>query len=120
MKDEVVVKLGGITILGLVGFGILSFGLVPLMISMITKSRWVKVLDREGITLRNGRRLKWADLSHVERAVVEGGMLTVRPIQLYFGADRKQVAQIVPRAYRNRREILEFLGEVVPPRYDLR
>lgn len=96
-------------ILWLVGFFTLGIG--PLAMWLSTRS-WPKELDGEGMTLRNGRRVRWDELTDIRRVTVVNNMgrrITGR-LDLIFG---KTKVQIVPQSLEEGPAIMSYLSGVV-------
>ena len=87
-------------------------GVMPLYFLWLTRS-WVRELDDEGLTLRNGKRQLWKDLISVHAVTVRhttGIRLTGR-VELVFYEGKNVV--IVPFSTGNSEEVLEFLSAKV-------
>ena len=93
--------------LRLVVVGLLSGGLLALVMYLKSR-RFPRTLDSEGVTLRNGRRLAWADLEMVKpvyvRSIGSPGILS--HLVLRFGADD---AGVYPRLLENGGEVLALI-----------
>jgi hypothetical protein len=79
------------------------------MFLWITRS-WVKTLDDEGLTLRNGQRYLWKDLAYVDAVVVRhtSGIRLGGRIDLDFHG-RKKAIRIVKFSTGNSEEVFDFL-----------
>jgi len=90
--------------------GFFSCGLLTLLMYLKSR-RFPRTLDPQGITLRNGGRLAWADLTTVKpvyvRSIGSPGILS--HVVLRFGADE---AGIYPRLLDNGAEVLAFIREI--------
>ena len=113
MADRVVVRVGMGTKISIVVGGIFTFGMWPLIVWLTQRGHSPKVLDREGLTLRNGKRLLWRDLTGIVRTTISGGFIVVKPLDLMFG---KRVVRIIPRTIANRDEVFAFLSQVLGQR----
>jgi len=77
----------------------------------LTSWSWPRILDDEGMTLRSGKRLRWQDLSGMDRVTVvnpQGQRITGR-LDLRFG---KHKARIVPQSLREGAEVMAFIRKV--------
>jgi hypothetical protein len=50
-----------------VTFGLFSAGLIPLVLHF-SRRQWPRVVDGEGLTLRDGTRIPWRACTHVAKA----------------------------------------------------
>ena len=89
-----------------------TLGVMALYLLWLTRS-WVKLIDDEGLILRNGKRFPWKDLSRVYAVTVRhttGIRLTGRVELLFAGGDK---VRIVPFSTGNSEEVLAFLSTKV-------
>lgn len=49
-----------------VGLGLLTFGIVPLVM-VLSRRNWPKVVDDDGLTLGDGTRIPWTACTHVAK-----------------------------------------------------
>ena len=91
--------------------GILTLGISALWMWLTARS-WPRVLDGEGIVLRNGRRVRWEDLTEVRRvtAVDDLGRRVTGRLDLIFGKTR---VPIVPHSLAEGEEVLAFLSRIL-------
>lgn len=92
--------------------GVLSLGLVPLMM-WVSAMNWPRLLDDEGITLRSGKRLSWDMLTDIRRVTVvdaETGARVTGRLELVFG---RITAKVVPHSLQEGQEVLSFLTRVL-------
>lgn len=88
-----------------------SFGLLTLILWLVTW-RWPRILDSEGVTLRNGNRLLWKDLTRVQPVTVVnryGSRVTGR-IDLHFG---KNKVPLVGQSLKEGALVFAFVGRVL-------
>ncbi len=49
-----------------VGLGVVTLGIVPLVM-LLSRRAWPRVVDDEGLTLRDGTRIPWTACTHVAK-----------------------------------------------------
>jgi hypothetical protein len=110
LADGFDVHLGYPFLTFLVFIGILTFGMFALLFWLQTR-RWPKRLDPEGMTLRNGDRLSWKDVTEVTcGARTLGGI----PVNTWWEVRAEKVrAGIVPNSLAEGRAVLEFLSQAL-------
>lgn len=91
--------------------GIFTLGVGALALWLQTR-RWPRTLDAEGITLRNGQRLLWKDLTDLRRVTVTnrlGDPVTSR-LDLFFGDKR---VSVVPHSLAEGGAVVDFIHRVL-------
>jgi len=100
-------------ILILVVLGVMSCGLTPLLIWFVSIKDYPKSFDAEGVTLRNGRRLPWKDLTETRRLILRsrgGGRQVVTGVGLVFGKTHVKVA---PRVLVEGPRVFPYLSRIL-------
>jgi hypothetical protein len=97
--ERVDVRLSGWWWVAIVVGGALTLGALWLAGPFIIR-RWPRVLDDEGVTLRNGRRYAWSHLTDAQRTPRHGQYI------LYF---RGEVVTVIPRSLAPRAELEKFV-----------
>jgi|SRR5436190_12762913 hypothetical protein len=101
---------GGFIVL-MVALGLMSCGLTPLVIWLVSIKDYPKSLDPEGVTLRNGQRLPWKDLTERRRLIFRrGGRQVVTGVGLVFG---KTQVKIAPRVLAEGSRVLPYLSRIL-------
>ncbi len=91
--------------------GICTLGVGALLMWLSTRT-WPGVIDQEGITLRNGKRVEWKQLSDVQRVTVVdslGRRVTGR-LELVFG---KTKVKIVPQSLAEGQAALDYVSQIL-------
>jgi len=91
--------------------GIFTLGIGALGMWLSARS-WPKVLDQQGMTLRNGKRVEWNQLSDVKRVTVvnELGRRVTGRLELTFG---KTKTKIVPQSLAEGQAALDYISQIV-------
>lgn len=87
-----------------------TFG-IGTVILWVTTWSWPKFVDVEGLTLRNGKRYSWKDVTLLQPVTVVnryGGRMAGR-LDIHFG---KKVARIVPQSLKEGGELMDYLSKV--------
>ena len=86
--------------------GIFTLGVGAIGMWWQTRS-WPQTMDNDGIALRNGARVRWADCTGIERvtAVTETGSRISGRVDLKFGATR---VRLVPQSVLQGPQMLQF------------
>ena len=109
--DRLELHLGGGFIALMIALGLMSFGFVPLVIWLAAVKDYPKALDAEGVTLRNGRKLPWSQLTGTRRLIVRrGSQRAVTGVGLVFG---KKTVKIAPRVLREGARVLPYLSRIL-------
>jgi hypothetical protein len=88
--------------------GICSFGLMPLFLWLGARS-WPRLIDQDGMTLRNGKRLSWKDVTEFRRVNLRiHGISAGGRIEVLFG---KKKVPIPLNSFSEGREVLAFLSQ---------
>jgi len=94
----------------LVLIGILTFGIFGLVFWLQTR-RWPRRLDPEGMTLRNGVRLSWNEITEVTGRVRTLGRV---PVNTWWEVRAGMVrTDIVPNSLAEGKAVLEFLSRAL-------
>lgn len=102
--DRVEVKLSFGYILLLAFFGLLTFGILPLVM-VFELRKWPRVFDRKGLETRGGLRIPWSELSSV--SWLQAGF--AKQLSINFGATE---VKLLPVWVRDKQKVIAFLGEV--------
>ena len=95
----------------LVVLGVMSCGLTPLIIWLVSIKDYPRMLDAEGVTLRNGNRVSWRELTQRKKVVVQRGSLRyVSGIVLHFG---KTTVKIAPRVLADGNRVLPYISRIL-------
>jgi hypothetical protein len=97
----------------LVVIGIITFGTFAVVFWMATR-RWPSRIDPEGMTLRNGHRLAWQDVTEVTMLVKRIGGAAVNKSWRIRGGG--VTAEVVPRSLAEGPSVREFLQAVLEAR----
>jgi hypothetical protein len=91
--------------------GILTLGLGFLLMLFVVARPWPKVADREGLTLRNGKRFLWSQLTNVQAVTVTGigGVRMAGRADLLFGTT---TVHVVPVSIAPAQELFALIEEV--------
>lgn len=99
-------KLTGSWNLRLFFVGLFTFGLGALILHLVSR-RYVKTLDQDAVTLRNGRRFEWRDLQKVHAQYWRRyGKSWLNHVDLKFPGG---TAGVFFRMYANGGEVLDFV-----------
>src|SRR5258706_15969830 len=112
MRDRIDVSFSGAYVGMMVVLGVLTLGLGVLLMFFQTRG-WPRVLDREGLTLRNGRRYTWDQCTNTEGVRVNLGGTGARiagRLDLYFGTE---VVHVVPVSIDPSAQIIAFIGQAI-------
>ena len=108
--DRIEVHLSGAykSLMWLLAFTSLGVGTLALWLSARS---WPKVVDGEGITVRNGKRVRWSDLSDSRLVTVvdDRGRRVTGRLELIFG---KTKVKVVPHSLAEGQEVMDFLRRV--------
>lgn len=77
---------------------------------LLNTRRWPRIIDQEGITRRDGRRVLWKDLTKVER--ITGRVHGVRvsgALRLHFRED--QIVEIAPNSITPSQRVTRFIAQ---------
>ncbi|MBI5723113.1 MAG: hypothetical protein HZA50_04080 [Planctomycetes bacterium] len=91
--------------------GLMTLGIGALGMWLSTK-RWPRLLDQEGATLRNGKRLLWKDVTEIIPVTVvdpRGRRITGR-LDIKFGKDK---LKIVPQSLAEGQAVMDFIAAVL-------
>lgn len=91
---------------GLMTLGIGAFGM------WLCTKRWPRLLDQEGATLRNGKRLLWKDVTEIIPVTVvnpRGQRVTGR-LDIKFG---KEIMKVVPQSLAEGQTAMGFIAAVL-------
>jgi hypothetical protein len=93
-------------LIGLFTCGVGALGL------WLTARSWPRIMDDEGITLRNGKRVLWRDCTRVVQvsAVAEGGGRISGRAELEFGAVK---VPLVPQSVAQGQAMLDYASRRV-------
>lgn len=93
------------SLMRLLAFTSLGVGTLALWLSARS---WPRVVDGEGITVRNGRRVLWSDLTDLQVVTVadERGRRVTGRVDLLFG---KTKVKIVPHSLAEGQEVMDFI-----------
>lgn len=106
---ELRLKAGFIVLL--VVLGVMSCGLTPLIIWLVSIKDYPRLLDAAGVTLRNGKQVSWRELTRRQKVVVQRGSLRyVSGIVLNFG---KTTVKIAPRVLVEGNRVLPYISQVL-------
>jgi hypothetical protein len=91
--------------------GLVTLGLGLLLMVFVVARPWPKVADREGLTLRNGKRFLWSQLTNVQAVTVTGvgGVRMAGRADLIFGT---QTVHVVPVSIGPAQELFALIEEV--------
>ena len=92
--------------------GLFTLGLGALLM-LLQQRHWAKIFDDIGVTRRDGRQFRWADLKnikfvHVRRAATVG-QGPLNHIELIFNDGK---ALIFPLMLENRNEVMSLIGSL--------
>ena len=92
--------------------GLMTCGIAAVIMWFIASRNFPKLIDREGITLRNGGRVHWPELTRKEKitVVAKSGSRMAGGLDLYFG---KQKVKIAPQSFAEGYEVLTFLKSIL-------
>jgi len=91
--------------------GLFSFGVAA--IGMWFSSRcWPSVVDEEGITMRNKKKVYWKDITSIQpvRVVSSSGTRMTGRLDLIFG---KTTVKIVPHSIKEGQEVMNFISHIL-------
>jgi hypothetical protein len=90
--------------------GVLTLGIGFLLMFLVVPRKWPRVADQEGLTLRNGKRFLWSQLTNHQAVTVvgPGGIRTAGRLDLIFGT---YVVHVVPVSITPAQELIAFIGE---------
>jgi hypothetical protein len=109
--DRLDLHLKGSFIVILVLLGLLSCGITPLVMWLVTVKNYPKGLDVEGVTLRNGERVPWTALTAKKKMILRRvGRQSVIGVVLTFG---KTKVNLAPRVLAEEDKVLPFLSRVL-------
>jgi len=101
---------GGFVVL-MIALGLMSCGLTPLLMWLVSVRHYPKSLDAEGVTIRDGTKLPWNALTARRRLILRrNGRQTVTGVGLEFGATKVAIA---PRAFVDGERVLPYLSKVL-------
>lgn len=92
----------------LLAFTSLGIGTLALW---LTARTWPRVVDSEGITVRNGKRVRWSEMTDSRLVTVtdQNGRRVTGRLDLYFG---KTKVKVVPHSIAEGREVMDFIAKV--------
>jgi len=111
--DRLDLHLKGTFIVLMIALGFMSCGMAPLVMWFLSIRHYPKALDREGVTLKDGRRLPWKDLTGKKRLILRkqgSSRAVVTGVGLEFG---KTTVNIAPRVLVEGAQVLPFLSSVL-------
>lgn len=110
--DRLDLHLKGSFIALMIALGLMSCGLTPLIMWLVSVKDYPKALDSEGVTLRNGQRLPWKALTGRRRLIfrTRNGRQTVTGLGLSFG---KTQVKIAPKVWVEGSRVLPYLSRVL-------
>ncbi len=91
--------------------GLFSFGVAA--IGMWFSSRcWPSVVDEDGITMRNKKRVSWNELTAIQpvRVVSSSGRRITGRLDLVFG---KTTVKIVPHSIKDGQDVMDFIAHIL-------
>ncbi|MHB0876686.1 MAG: hypothetical protein ACYC5O_11660 [Anaerolineae bacterium] len=96
------------SLMWLLAFTTLGVGTLALWLSARI---WPKVMDAEGITLRNGKRVNWAEMtdSRLVTVVDDRGRRVTGRLELIFG---KTKVKVVPHSLEEGAEVMAFISKI--------
>jgi len=94
--------------------GLMSFGVVPLVI-LLPRRRWPRFFDPSGMTLRNGSHIPWDAFTSVRRVRVHGDGGAVLAERIDLRSSRGKV-QVVTSQIHNAQAVEDFLFAHLPER----
>ncbi|MEQ8187423.1 MAG: hypothetical protein ABRQ39_05570 [Candidatus Eremiobacterota bacterium] len=91
--------------------GLCSFG-VAAIVMWFSSACWPAVVDEEGITLRNKKRVSWNELTAIQpvRVVSPSGRRITGRLDLMFG---KIAVKIVPQSIKEGQEVMDFISHIL-------
>jgi hypothetical protein len=111
--DRLDLHLKGTFILLMIVLGFMSCGMVPFVVWFVSVRHYPKALDRDGVTLKDGRRLPWKDVTAKKRLILRkagSNHAVVTGVGLSFG---KTTVSIAPRVLVEGPQVLPFLSRVL-------
>ena len=92
--------------------GIMTLGIATLIMWWTAWRQFPRLIDSEGITLRNGRRVFWTDLTGKQRitVVTRTGQRIAGGLDLYFG---KTKVKIAPESFAQGYAVLDALSKIL-------
>src|SRR5947207_11852668 len=110
--DRLELHLKGWFVALMIALGFMSCGLTPLIIWFVSVKDYPKVLDAEGVTLRNGQRVPWQSLTAKRKLIfrTKMGRQIVTGVGLTFGNVQVKLA---PRVLVEGAQIFPFLKRIL-------
>jgi hypothetical protein len=109
--DRLELRLAGWFTFMMIALGFMSCGFAPLVMWLTTIKDYPKVIDPEGVTMRNGSRFSWKDLTSKRKLVfLNRGRQTVMGLGLTFGTTQVKIA---PRALEGGERVLPYLSRIL-------
>jgi hypothetical protein len=110
--DRLDLHLKGSFVALMVVLGLMSCGLTPLLMWLVSVKDYPKALDAEGVTLRNGQKLPWKTLTEKKRLILraKSGRQVVTGVGLVFG---KTHVKIAPRVLAEGPRVLPYLSRIL-------
>jgi len=110
--DRLELHLKGWFVVLMIALGLMSCGLTPLIIWLVSVKDYPKALDAEGVTLRNGQRVLWKQLTARRKLIfrAKSGRQVVTGVGLTFGNIQVKLA---PRVLIEGPQIFPFLKRIL-------
>lgn len=91
--------------------GIFTLGLGAVLMWLQLRS-WPKHIDASGITLRNGKKFMWTELTDTRAVTVVGryGVRITGRLELVFG---KKKVRIVPQSLKEGQGVIKYINEIL-------
>lgn len=105
------VSLAGWFVSLMIGGGLFSFGIITAAM-WVSSRNWPSVVDEEGITTRNKKRVYWKDLTAVQpvKVVSPSGRRITGRLELLFG---KTSVRIVPHSIKEGQDVMNFISHIL-------
>jgi hypothetical protein len=96
----------------MVVLGLMSCGLVPVVMWLFALKHYPTAIDEQGVTLRGGELLPWSGLTKVHKTVVVrgGSSKWVSVVDLHFGA---KMAKLAPQVFKEGYGVLDHAGRMI-------
>ncbi len=90
---------------------VIAAGLVGFVVYLwLNTRRWPRIIDQEGITRRDGRRVLWKDLTKIERLTGRAyGIRLSGGLRLHFRED--QIVEIAPNSITPSARVVRFVAQ---------
>lgn len=98
--------------------GVMTCGVAALIMWWMASTQFPRLIDSEGVTLRNGERLLWRDLTQRKRITVVSrtGQRMAGGLDLYFGKKRVKIA---PQSFAEGYAVLDALRQILGSDVDI-